>query len=242
MRRRYLVLAIAGVALLLSFPRSTARADFGFPVVFNATVDTNTNILTLTGINFEANPTVMLGGSQQLSVQSSNSTQIIASLPANLAPGSYLLFVKFDEPVFAVFDVTIGAVGPPGSGGGGDHLFQAQVGAAQKVSSSFPATLIASLAVPAGSYLILGKTELQSGDSTPDSAACFLTLAGATFGFDQTSISLAPQGSAALSLQGSQIFSQPATIDLQCIANVAGAGGVSATNTVLSALSVGAIN
>ena len=100
-----MVLAIAGIALLLSFPRSTARADFGFPVVFSATVDTNANILTLTGINFEANPRVTLGGSQQLSVQSSNSTQIIANLPATLAPGSYLLFVKFDEPTFAVFRV-----------------------------------------------------------------------------------------------------------------------------------------
>jgi len=245
MRKRYLILAIAGVALLLSLPRSTARADFGFPIVFNTTVNTNTNSLMIAGINFGQNPTVMLGGSQQLLVQRSNSTQIIATLPANLAPGSYLLFVRFGDPTFAVFEVTIGAVGPPGpggSGGSGDHLFQAQVGPGQPLSVSLTAAPIASLSVPAGSYLILGMTELQSSDSTPDSAACFLTLVAGGFPFDQTSSGLAPGQSASLSLQSSQTFSGPAEINLQCIETQAGAAGISASNTVLSALSVGAIN
>jgi hypothetical protein len=208
-------------------------------------VNTNTNILTITGINFGSSPTVTLGGSQQLSVQSSNSTQITANLPANLAPGSYLLFVRFGDPTFAVFEVTIGAVGPPGpggSGGGGDHLFQAQVGPGQPLSQSISAAPIASLSVPAGSYLILGKTSLQNSDTTPNSAGCFLTLVVGGFPFDQTSSSLAPGQSASLSLQSSQTFPGPATINLQCIATQAGVAGISASNTVLSALSVGAIN
>ena len=114
MKKCYVVLAILGIALLLSFPKSTARADFGFPVVFSATVDTTASTLTLSGVNFGGSPIVMLGGAQQLSVQSSISSQIIASLPANLNPGSYLLTVKFSNSTFTIFEVTIGAVGPPG--------------------------------------------------------------------------------------------------------------------------------
>ena len=246
MKKCYVVLAILGIALLLSFPKSTARADFGFPVVFSATVDTTASTLTLSGVNFGGSPIVMLGGAQQLSVQSSTSSQIIASLPANLDPGSYLLTVKFSNPTFTVFEVTIGAVGPPGpggDGGGGNHLYQAaQTGAPPTLSSGFPGTTLISLAVPAGSYLILGKTELMSSDLVPDSASCFLALSVGSFGFDQTNTSLAPQESAALSFQSSRTFSQPATIYLQCIANQAGVAGISGSNTVLSAVSVGAIN
>jgi IPT/TIG domain len=249
MKKRYLVLAIAGVALLMSFPRSTARAEFGFPVVFNTTVDTNANTLTITGINFGENPRVTLGGTQQLTVQNSNSTQIVANLPANLAPGSYLLFLKFGDPTFGVFEVTIGAVGPvgppgpSGSGGGGDHLFQAQVIGPETLSQAFNAAAITSVLVPAGSYLILGKTSLQNGDVNSVSASCVLepVVGGFAF-FDQASTSVAAGQSGVLSLQSVETFSQPTTINLQCIQTAGTASSVSASNTVLSALSVGAIN
>jgi hypothetical protein len=244
MRRLYLVLAILGIGLLLSFPKSTARADFGFPVVFNATVDTTANTLTIAGVNFGANPTVTLGGSQQLSVQSFNSSQIVANLPANLAPGDYLLIVRFGNWTFAVFEVTIGAVGPPGpagSGGGGDHLYQAQVPSSQAVASTIPLATVASLTVPAGSYLITGKTWVENGDGQSSNVGCFLLLGTGIFPFDSTSTSLAAGQIAALALQNSGTFSQPTTITLGCLEAVPGVG-ISASNTVLSALSVGAIN
>lgn len=245
MKKYYVVLAVLGIAMLLSFPKSTARADFGFPVVFSATADTNANTLTLSGINFGAGPTVTLGGSQQLPVQSFDSSQIIANLPANLAPGSYLLTVKFSNPTFTVFEVTIGAVGPPGpsgSGGGGDQLFNTKLAASQPLSTSIATATVASLTVPAGSYLILGKTWLQNGDATSNSGGCFLSPGAGTLPFDSTNTTLPGSQSDALSLQSAQTFSQPTTITLGCIEVQAGApSGISASNTVLSALSVGTI-
>jgi len=109
-----LVLAIIlSVTMLLS----SARADFGPPIVYGATVDTNANTLTLTGVNFGQSPTVTLGGVLPLTVQSSSGTQIVANVPAALAPGSYLIFVKFSNFTVAVFEATVGAVGPRGPQG-----------------------------------------------------------------------------------------------------------------------------
>ncbi len=109
-----LVFAIAvSVTMLLS----SAGADFGIPVIYGATVDNDANTLTLTGANFGHSPSVILGGVLPLTVQSSSSTQIVAALPATLAPGSYLLLVRFGNFTAAVFEATVGAAGPPGPQG-----------------------------------------------------------------------------------------------------------------------------
>jgi hypothetical protein len=96
---------------------SSARADFGVPIVYGATEDSNSNTLTLTGVNFGPSPTVTLGGVLPLTVQSSSGTQIVANVPAALAPGSYLIVAKFSNFTVAVFEATIGNVGPRGPQG-----------------------------------------------------------------------------------------------------------------------------
>lgn len=108
---------VLGIAVSVTMLLSSARADFGIPVIYGATVDNNANTLTLTGANFGQNPTVTLGGVLPLTVQSSSSTQIVAALPASLAPGSYLLLAKFGNFTAAVFEAAVGAVGPRGPQG-----------------------------------------------------------------------------------------------------------------------------
>src|SRR6185437_9907300 len=96
---------------------SACADDFGIPIVYGATVDANANTLTLTGVHLGQSPTVTLGGVLPLTVQSSSGTQIVASLPPTLAPGSYLIFAKFSNFTVAVFEATVGAVGPRGPQG-----------------------------------------------------------------------------------------------------------------------------
>jgi hypothetical protein len=114
MRKLRLTLA---VALTLPLLVSLAQAQFGIPIIYDATLDRSAGTLTLTGVNFGPSPTVTLGGVLPLTVLNSSATKIVASVPAALAPGSYLLFVKFSNFTVSLFEATIGAVGPQGPPG-----------------------------------------------------------------------------------------------------------------------------
>jgi hypothetical protein len=105
------VSAILGIA-------SSAHAEIALPpVIVNAASDGT--MLTIHGSNFgSGTPTVMLNA-MPLVVQSATATDIVAFLPANLAPASYLLAV-YRAPnnlLFGVFVVTIGAQGAKGDKG-----------------------------------------------------------------------------------------------------------------------------
>jgi len=93
----------------------------------NDTIDT----IDIYGLNFGDDPEVWLPDNESpLVVQSSTDTQITASLPGNIQPGTYRLMVAmqgFDpsHPEKAdSLDVTIGTVGPKG-----DQGIQGEVGA-----------------------------------------------------------------------------------------------------------------
>jgi type VI protein secretion system component Hcp len=89
------------------------------PVIISASADLEAEQLTVRGLYFgRSTPHVNLAG-KELTVLSSSPFEILAALPLELEPGSYLLTVcqrhrsKRSEP----FEVTIGAVGPPGPAG-----------------------------------------------------------------------------------------------------------------------------
>ena len=81
----------------------------------------NPTQLTVSGSNFgTVQPLVSLDG-LPLAVMSFTDTLVVASLPTNLTPGSYLLTLltrdKTNQPFTAEFDATLGAVGPKGDQG-----------------------------------------------------------------------------------------------------------------------------
>jgi hypothetical protein len=86
------------------------------PVVNNGTINYAANRVTLNGSGFEpANtaPTVQLNGAA-LKIDSFSIAQIVATLPANTAAGSYSLTITNSQGAATVFDLTYGAEGPQG--------------------------------------------------------------------------------------------------------------------------------
>lgn len=93
----------------------------GIPVILSA--DAQGQNLFISGTNFGAAqpPKVTLGGSA-LTVSSYSPTSIVAALPDGILPATYFLLVlsykqTTDVGIPAVFDVTLGAVGPQGPAG-----------------------------------------------------------------------------------------------------------------------------
>src|SRR6266478_6954287 len=99
---------------------AVSQAD---PLIYNAAFDFSQNRVTIRGINFpwrtsQRLPTVVINNAR-LAVQSCTATSIVATLPANMATGSYTLMVKdgsnqHNENNLATrmsLDVTIGATG-----------------------------------------------------------------------------------------------------------------------------------
>jgi len=102
------------LAALLSAP---ATATILVPVVQTADADAANHNLFISGQNLGTTiPSVVLGGIQ-LSVISYSPTNLVAALPKDIAPASYLLVVTPQGNIPAVFWVTIGAVGPAGAQG-----------------------------------------------------------------------------------------------------------------------------
>src|ERR1700733_10118776 len=90
------------------------------PVIISAIPDTTVNPtqLTIQGLNLGPDqPQVSFNG-VPLTLSSFTPTMVVAFLPANLRPGSYLLSLTTRDRLlreFTVdFDVTLGAVGPKG--------------------------------------------------------------------------------------------------------------------------------
>src|SRR5262249_35370091 len=76
--------------------------------------------IIITGTNFGAvSPTVTFSGTT-LAIQTFSQTSVLATLPAGIMPGAYLLTLRNNElaskPV-TLFDVTVGAAGPAGPTG-----------------------------------------------------------------------------------------------------------------------------
>lgn len=117
-RRMPTIFRLFLVILFLLSPRIASAASSA-PVVQSATINYITNQVTLNGSGFlpikSPPPTVLFGGNA-LALSSFSDTQIIATLPAGLAPGSFNLTVTSSAGSF-VFALAYGAIGPQGPAG-----------------------------------------------------------------------------------------------------------------------------
>jgi hypothetical protein len=121
--------ASIGLLLAAAGPGTAEEKDHRHPVILSVSADPQLVVLTIGGQNFgDLTPTVTLD-SVPLVVTGATPTQVLASLPPGLLPGSYRLTLargtrrgddRSDQPApkeVAVFDVTLGAVGPMGPKG-----------------------------------------------------------------------------------------------------------------------------
>ncbi len=138
---------------------------------------------------------------------------------------------------------TTGPTGPSGPTGpagpqGPSGVSHAWIDRASSVSLGTTDTTVAQVIVPAGTYLIFGKTSVQNTDSGSETRATCKLSSG-----DQTDIHLDPgtdhviQGS--IAVQDSATFSGTAAITMTC--NVAASTGI-ATNAALTAVAVDQLN
>jgi Collagen triple helix repeat (20 copies)/IPT/TIG domain len=107
---------VALCAMLVSAIAAHAQDAATKPTVQSAIINSTANpaTITITGADLlpaTGSPVVKIDGAT-LTLVSSSSTRIVADMPAGLAAGSFLLSVGT-----GVFDVTNGAVGPPGAAG-----------------------------------------------------------------------------------------------------------------------------
>jgi hypothetical protein len=101
------------VALLVCLLFTVGAA---FAVTVNdSTINYGLNQITINGTNLQprSTPPVVVFNGAPLVLVSSTSTQIVATLPSNLQPGSYKLRVTNNQGL-AELDVTYGAAGPQG--------------------------------------------------------------------------------------------------------------------------------
>ncbi len=135
-----------------------------------------------------------------------------------------------------------GPTGPAGAAGanGTSHAYMARSTVASMLTSS--GIDVISVTVPAGTYVIWGKTWLQNLDTLPGPASCTIST-----GSDVTRVILLGTGSMggdkmALSVQDSATFAQTTTINLSCRHDDLNNRGTSANDAVLTALPVDALN
>ncbi len=135
-----------------------------------------------------------------------------------------------------------GAAGPAGPAGANatSHAYMARSTVASMLTSS--GIDLISVTVPAGTYVIWGKTWLQNLDTLPGPASCTLSS-----GSDVTRVTLLGTGSVggdkmAVSVQDSAAFAQTTTINLSCRHDDLTNRGTSANDAVLTALPVDALN
>jgi len=111
MRLARLSILVATVALL----SLTATAQS--PIVYNTTADFTLNPaqLTINGNNFGVSTPTVLFDNVPLTLYSYTNTQIVALLPPNTTPGSYLINVRqYQKTSGVAFYSALGAVGPQG--------------------------------------------------------------------------------------------------------------------------------
>ena len=111
MRLALLGILVDTVALL----SLTATAQS--PIVYNTTADFTLNPaqLTINGNNFGVSTPTVLFDNVPLTLYSYTNTQIVALLPPNTTPGSYLINVRqYQKTSGVAFYSALGAVGPQG--------------------------------------------------------------------------------------------------------------------------------
>jgi Collagen triple helix repeat (20 copies)/IPT/TIG domain len=89
------------------------------PAVTSGTVNYSTNQITLTGSGFLPNKTAptVLFNSLKATVVSDTATQIVATLPAGLSAGTFIVSVTNSQGNVGTFEVAYGATGPQGPAG-----------------------------------------------------------------------------------------------------------------------------
>lgn len=105
---------IAGFLLLA--PCLGFSAVIPILTVNSAAINYGANQVTFNGSGFEPlkkTPTVLLNGAP-LTIDSSTNTQIVATLPAGMAAGTYVVIVANSLGEFTEVDLTYGAAGPQG--------------------------------------------------------------------------------------------------------------------------------
>jgi hypothetical protein len=108
--------AIAAMFLLLLAPSFAVAAT---PVVNSGTINYSTNQILLTGTGFEPNktkPTVAFNGAA-LTVLTFSNTQVTATLPSGLTPGTFDLTLTNSQGNSVDFNMTYGATGSQGPAG-----------------------------------------------------------------------------------------------------------------------------
>ena len=122
-------LKMAALATLMSLAATTTALAQSPLIIVDARVDSATNTVRLDGANFgTAPPTVTLGAyTTPLAIVSASSNQVVATLPAGVAPGTYLLTLTAttpngNRPYTAADEFWLaigaqGAAGPPGPPG-----------------------------------------------------------------------------------------------------------------------------
>ncbi|MDT8069819.1 MAG: DNRLRE domain-containing protein [Terriglobia bacterium] len=123
----------------------------------------------------------------------------------------------------------IGPVGPQGPSGI-SHAWVSN-GTTVNINSGF--TTVASLSLPAGTYLLFGKTYVENDDTSAHSASC--DLAGDT----SAAVGIGPTSSVTLPSQAYITLTSPGTVTLDCW--MTGSNGV-AGYAVLTAIAVDQIN
>ena len=177
-RARILNVVAGIISILLVCSAQPAWADDrDDPVIINAAADLARNQLIVNGANFDGRGSLhVLFNGLALTIVSATPTQIVAALPAAIEPRTYLLVVgrgsdhRGHDDDFAMFDVTIGAVGPTGPiGPQGIQGPKGDTG-------------------PQGPQGVKGDTGPQGAPGPTYSAGVGLTLTGTTFAVNTTAI------------------------------------------------------
>jgi hypothetical protein len=244
--------------MFLAVPAWSATA----PLILSTVVNTSTNQITITGRAFSpagTAPTVMLANTKLTLVSFTNQT-VVANLLSGLPAGSYRLSLTNSNSQTAVFNITIGAVGPPGPQGpigpqgptgpqgpqgpqgiqgpqgpigptGPSHAYSSScLNCSITIGSTSPP--LTTLTLPSGSYVLTAKT-VVSYTNTATQVSC--QVAG-----DTTTLSI---NSAPLILfvnVATITLGSPGTIDLICTTSPQ--GSTTAINYQLEATLVGGIN
>ena len=115
-----LALAVACSAVSLT-SQSVVAATSPSPLITSVTADPLLTTLTITGANLGSPgaTVVTLDSYPQLVLTTITNTSVVATLPAGIMPGSYLLMLTRTDtgPKTDEFWVTLGAVGPQGPQG-----------------------------------------------------------------------------------------------------------------------------
>ena len=188
--RAFAAAGLAAAALAVSVAADSGESGGGSghkPTIRSAVANASATRLTIQGSHFGQDPEVRLAGAL-LTVLSSDPGEILAVLPAGLAPGSYRLTVtrhpghgQSDD-----FEVTIGGVGPPGPPGSpGPPGPQGSPGAPGAQGPQGPpgdsvALRLASLGIDAGPFLGAASA-LRPADCAAGSALS-LAVGGASLG------------------------------------------------------------